>query len=329
MLVPMLWLYRLIFEESKDSTIPPLAFNSINRPLKEYEESLLRILTQVDEIESHDSDNIKKQRKELAVALQIELDRVDGIKNAHWEEQQSKSKQVEQEEAVKENEAVENKESEPTTTEATSGIAVVDSTPRAGTEAVASGAIQEEAEKQKPATEEVAATADDTQASEEAKKDAQEAKSTAQNITEASSESEDPPRTSVNIEITSSTEANPTSTTTVENSATKQAEVTARTPTYAEIAKAKLAKEEAEARAEAALNDKNVDPKDEKDENIVFEVESVSSEASDEYRSRANSVGNQEKSVKENKFSEKSTTVSDEEDEEEDVKSEGSFEMIH
>lgn len=71
--------------KSRESGQPTLAYTSNNRPLQAYEESLLRLLTDLDDIPSGGYTKVKKERKALARDIQSELDRVDSYKVQMWQ----------------------------------------------------------------------------------------------------------------------------------------------------------------------------------------------------------------------------------------------------
>lgn len=397
----------LIFEESQDSTstsMPSLAFNSINRPIKEYDETLLRVLTELDQVESHGSDNVKKQRKQLAVAIQAELDRVDAIKNAHWEkrlslknektvEQPKEDRQDEESQVVLLTEKVEEPQ---TDLELDSQAATVEPTPSlSATQTDESSAEELEAESKQ-------AGAEAEQAGEEDNMDGKQ--SEAVQVTTAPAQENDPamttveapreadevlpaqlsPETKVELsdtdpaaiegatgtaetddneaqidtskddnrsspEATSSTipagssaseespmsivdEHQPTITAATDHvSPSSPKGTTACKPTYAEVAKAKLIAEEKEAAARQEIAEDKSSEEDKKAGDILFEVESVSSQASDEPTRTSKleeQVNDKVQSKEKAKPTAKSTTVSDEDDDD-DLESESSFEMLH
>lgn len=388
--------YRLVFEgtpndnttssSSSSSNVPQLAFNSLNRPIKEYEETLLKFLTELDEIESHNSDHVKKNRKNLAVALQGELDRVDELKSKIWEKQssspfsktvekveekqerkedgdiqleqagevqqeekvtreidQSASEEVEkatsegQAEEAPHEAATEHTEAEPAANEVTPDFAseqaaTVQNTPEVVTEEAPveqSDATPESDEQPQSESVKVSQASTEPHAHTAAENDSEEKKA---DDTPVKSEERAP--ISHNIEITSETDAtssspSPSSVQEESDKLHQPSEThSSPKPTYAEIVKAKLAAAEEEAARANETEEKKSIKEDKKEDQILFEVESVSSEASNEHPNDEQ-LQKEEVSLVENaKSSDKSTTVSDEEDDVEDGDSESSFEMI-
>lgn len=71
-------------EKSNSTNTPVLAFVKENRPLQAYEESLVRLLVELDGISLGGSRVLKAQRKETVLRVEAELKRLDEIKLAEW-----------------------------------------------------------------------------------------------------------------------------------------------------------------------------------------------------------------------------------------------------
>ncbi|KAK4705244.1 hypothetical protein P7C70_g962, partial [Phenoliferia sp. Uapishka_3] len=67
------------------STVPTLVFCSENKPFMVFQESLLRLLTSLDAIESGGDDFIKLSRKALVSEVQAEMDSWEEWKDREWE----------------------------------------------------------------------------------------------------------------------------------------------------------------------------------------------------------------------------------------------------
>lgn len=70
--------------KSQEREQPILAYTPNNRPLQAYEESLLRLLTDLDDVPSSGLEKVKSTRKALAKDIQTELNRVDSYKTELW-----------------------------------------------------------------------------------------------------------------------------------------------------------------------------------------------------------------------------------------------------
>jgi hypothetical protein len=101
------------------SPSPPLAFTSLNAPLLAYEDFLVRLLSQIDAVESHGDEDVRRARKELVRRVEGELRRLDETKEREWERQSSASgsesssaSEVEEEEDVEMSSSDEDEEDE-------------------------------------------------------------------------------------------------------------------------------------------------------------------------------------------------------------------------
>lgn len=92
---------RLDFNEEKSqiANAPVLAFTPRNRPVQAYEEGLLKLLTDLDDVPSAGVKEIKDARKALAKDIQEELSRVDAGKLASWKSQQQPTQVVHEEQS--------------------------------------------------------------------------------------------------------------------------------------------------------------------------------------------------------------------------------------
>jgi len=78
------------FSDSTTSTIqgegptPKLLYNRANAPLLHYESELIKLLTKLDAVESGGAESVRGARKALVLAIEKELDELEGAKNAAW-----------------------------------------------------------------------------------------------------------------------------------------------------------------------------------------------------------------------------------------------------
>ncbi|CAD6579551.1 MAG: hypothetical protein CYPHOPRED_000908 [Cyphobasidiales sp. Tagirdzhanova-0007] len=80
----------LIFDAEKSTSLSPvLAYSPANRPLLAYEESLSRLLIDLDAIVSGGSERVRADRKALAVAIEAELSRLEALRLQAWQRQQA------------------------------------------------------------------------------------------------------------------------------------------------------------------------------------------------------------------------------------------------
>ncbi|KZS89358.1 hypothetical protein SISNIDRAFT_489319 [Sistotremastrum niveocremeum HHB9708] len=75
----------LVFDPTSPS--PKLAFNSINAALHSYEESLMKLLSKLDAVESDGDENIRTTRKEIARLVEAALQGLDAEKEEMWKKQ--------------------------------------------------------------------------------------------------------------------------------------------------------------------------------------------------------------------------------------------------
>ena len=59
------------FSDKSTESKPILLYNSINAPIHAYEDSLVKLLSKIDEVESGGDDAIRKARKELAKYIHV------------------------------------------------------------------------------------------------------------------------------------------------------------------------------------------------------------------------------------------------------------------
>lgn len=71
--------------KSLESDAPILQYTSRNLPFRQYEESLVRLLTSLDEISSLGSEVVKSERKNLVLEIEDELSRLDSHKIQLWQ----------------------------------------------------------------------------------------------------------------------------------------------------------------------------------------------------------------------------------------------------
>ena len=75
----------LVFDHDKSSSSAPvLAYSSDNKAFRAYEESLTKLLVELDKVETEGSQAVRAERKALAVAIEEELTRLDDIKANAW-----------------------------------------------------------------------------------------------------------------------------------------------------------------------------------------------------------------------------------------------------
>ncbi|KAG9041436.1 hypothetical protein FS837_012267 [Tulasnella sp. UAMH 9824] len=90
---------------SSSSDVPKLTYASVNAPVHQYENELVKLLTKLDAVESDGAESIRGARKALVIAVEKELTRLDEQKREAW----AKSSPVEPEVA-----SAASSESEPT-----------------------------------------------------------------------------------------------------------------------------------------------------------------------------------------------------------------------
>ncbi|KAL7007992.1 hypothetical protein EMMF5_002641 [Cystobasidiomycetes sp. EMM_F5] len=79
----------LTFDQAKSTPQSPvLAFTPENKAYRLYEEALTRLLVDLDQIATEGSADVRAQRKALAVAIEEELTRLDNMKAQAWEKEQ-------------------------------------------------------------------------------------------------------------------------------------------------------------------------------------------------------------------------------------------------
>lgn len=363
--------------------MPPLAFAPANRSIKEYDETLLRLLTQVDAVDSNGSDNVKRNRKEIAVAIQVELDRIDSIKNKIWEKMVKDTKAAEEVKTGEKEEhdstvvAEQNEHKAPAeecqddTTKATDDAPAESTTAstetttvKEETSDVSVDSTDSSADKDSPLTTitesttnaaEKVTTKEDTPASAQAESESPSEETQVDTLLQAETspveESEEKPSSPVSIEITS--ESDTTSDEQVPTTGETEKSLEARSqeeesqilqddgqiPLLAKVEERdnSTAEEDKESRSSSEAGDvefaqSTTLPKAEEDNHAIFEVQSVSSQTSVNAENKelvqdstAKNVPSEEKV----ETSSKATTVSDEEDDEDsDVASESSFEVL-
>ncbi|KAG8949367.1 hypothetical protein FRC04_008602 [Tulasnella sp. 424] len=69
---------------SASSDIPKLTYASVNAPVHQYENELVKLLTKLDGVESDGAESIRGARKALVLAVEKELERVDQQKVEAW-----------------------------------------------------------------------------------------------------------------------------------------------------------------------------------------------------------------------------------------------------
>ncbi|GAA5928189.1 uncharacterized protein JCM15063_003812 [Sporobolomyces koalae] len=69
------------------SPAPPLAFGSANSSFLSYEDFLVKLLSDIDAVESGGDRQVKQERKQLVRNVEKELARLDAMKERAWEEQ--------------------------------------------------------------------------------------------------------------------------------------------------------------------------------------------------------------------------------------------------
>ncbi|GAA6002343.1 hypothetical protein JCM10207_001073 [Rhodosporidiobolus poonsookiae] len=72
------------------SATPPLAFGKPNAPFLGYEDFLVGLLSKIDAVESGGDRVVKQARKALVKRVEVELARLDGLKEEAWERQSQK-----------------------------------------------------------------------------------------------------------------------------------------------------------------------------------------------------------------------------------------------
>ncbi|GAA5836512.1 hypothetical protein JCM11251_007098 [Rhodosporidiobolus azoricus] len=81
-------LSHLVYLPTSTSLSPKLAFTSPNAPVHGYEESLTRLLTELDGVESGGDLEVRGERKKLVVEVERELERVEReVRRRGWEVQ--------------------------------------------------------------------------------------------------------------------------------------------------------------------------------------------------------------------------------------------------
>lgn len=69
---------------SSPSDVPKLTYASVNVPIHQYENELVKLLTKLDAIESDGAESIRGARKALVIAVEKELSRLDEQKREVW-----------------------------------------------------------------------------------------------------------------------------------------------------------------------------------------------------------------------------------------------------
>ncbi|KZS89348.1 hypothetical protein SISNIDRAFT_527172 [Sistotremastrum niveocremeum HHB9708] len=82
----------LVFDPASPS--PKLAFNTINAALHSYEESLMKLLSKLDAVESDGDENIRTTRKEIARLVEAALQGLDAEKEEMWKKQRGETSAV-------------------------------------------------------------------------------------------------------------------------------------------------------------------------------------------------------------------------------------------
>lgn len=71
------------------TTMPKLVYNAEMAPVYAYEESMMKLLEELDKIESDGDVEVRKARKARVSAVEAELARLDADKKREWSKQQS------------------------------------------------------------------------------------------------------------------------------------------------------------------------------------------------------------------------------------------------
>lgn len=72
--------------DASTTAVPPLAYSKNNAPLLGYEDSLVKLLSKIDEVQSGGDSVVKGARKALVKRIEEELTKLDGLKEKAWEE---------------------------------------------------------------------------------------------------------------------------------------------------------------------------------------------------------------------------------------------------
>ncbi|KAG8921229.1 hypothetical protein FRC02_000372 [Tulasnella sp. 418] len=71
-------------EFSSEASGPVLLYNSNNAPFNKYENDLTKLLTKLDEVESHGDAEVREKRKSLVKLIEAELEELDNKKVEEW-----------------------------------------------------------------------------------------------------------------------------------------------------------------------------------------------------------------------------------------------------
>ena len=71
---------------AESDAVPTLLFTPRNAPLHGHEHALVKLLSKLDAVDSHEDDRIRKARKQLVKRIESELGVLDAKKVAVWKE---------------------------------------------------------------------------------------------------------------------------------------------------------------------------------------------------------------------------------------------------
>lgn len=75
----------LSFQPTATATSPKLDFSASNRPVLAFEEALVKLMIQLDSVESEGDVKVREERKKLVNRVDAELAKVDQLKREAWE----------------------------------------------------------------------------------------------------------------------------------------------------------------------------------------------------------------------------------------------------
>jgi hypothetical protein len=83
-----------------DNAVPALLFTPRNAAIHGHENTLVKLLSKLDAVESHGDSRIRRARKQLVKRIESELGELDAKKAAMWEERTTESTPVEQDSSL-------------------------------------------------------------------------------------------------------------------------------------------------------------------------------------------------------------------------------------